>query len=91
MVYFIGETMRRPWCVGEMATAVAKDVDIVVAHCSGYTPHAVPELNDLRAFLGDGFSVLVENGIVPSSATTALFSIRDMNSILYNSIPTMRF
>ena len=69
--------MSRPWCVGEMTTAIANNINIVVCHCSDYIPFTDAILDNMTMLFGAGGSALMENEITVEEAREALRQIRD--------------
>ena len=56
--------MCHPWCVGQLTTAVGRDINIVVVHCSSYMPYTDHQLvaPGLEQLLGPAGSALTEHG-----------------------------
>jgi len=79
-IYLTRETMIRPWCVGEMTTAFANEINIVVVHCSSFIPLSDDKLAEpgLEKLLGLGGVALTEQGLSFDEARRALMYVRDL-------------
>ena len=81
VVYLARETMRRPWCIGEMTIACANMVKIIAVRCGDSVLLSDVELDHLESTMGSSRHVLTENGIPLLEAGIALRSVRDLEPV----------
>ena len=77
-----GWLQERPWCVGEMTTAVAKNVNLVIVHCSDYVPMAEEDLENLETVVGMEAPALTQFGLSFEDARAAVAKVGEIEPFI---------